>query len=139
MKKHIVAVCVVVFGLLAVAGAFGQGFTGPGSAPAAQGQAGGFTGPGNTASAQGQVVTVADAKKLWDDSRVTLQGTIVRQVSREHYIFRDSSGEITVEIDRKAWRGLTIGENDRVEIYGEVDHERRGAQVEIEVRSIRKL
>lgn len=128
MKKQLFVVCVILFGLITIFGASGQqGVTGTG---------GGYTGPGSTPNTTA-LITVAAAKDLRDDARVTLQGTVVSQLSREKYIFRDSSGEITVEIDRRVWGGLTIGENDRVEIYGEVDRERRGT--EIDVRTIKKL
>lgn len=121
MKKRIFMVCVAVLALLPLSGVFAQGYTGPGS----------------SAAPAGQLVTVADALKLRDDARVTLQGTIVRAVGREKYVFQDASGEINLEIDRRVWGALSVGENDRVEIYGEVDVDRRG--VEIDVRTIKKL
>ncbi|GHU63573.1 hypothetical protein FACS189445_6800 [Spirochaetia bacterium] len=85
----------------------------------------GFTGPGGNSSTrgQGQLVTALAAKNLPDDTRVILQGTIVQSLGDEKYTFRDSSGEIVIDIDRKVWRGLSVGINDRVEIYGEVDVE----------------
>lgn len=102
-------------------------------------QGGGFTGPGRDSNrrVQAEVVTVADAKNLADDTRIILRGTIVNSLGDEEYLFRDESGEIIVEIDRKVWQGLSVGENDRVEIYGEVDADRRGA--EIDVKTIRKM
>jgi uncharacterized protein (TIGR00156 family) len=102
-------------------------------------QNGGFTGPGRHAGTrgQGQLTTVAEAKNLADDARVILQGTIVHSLGDEEYTFKDESGEIIVEIDRKVWQGLSVGVNDRVEISGEVDADRRGA--EIDVRTIRKI
>ncbi len=139
MKKHIFAVCIVLFGLFAVTGVFAQGYTGPGGTAESQGS---YTGPGSSpARNAGGLVTVAELKDLRDDARVTLQGTIVNQLSREKYTFRDASGEVVVEIEREIWRRLseTIGENDRVEIFGELDKEHLGARIEIEVKSIRKL
>ncbi|GHV22456.1 hypothetical protein AGMMS49959_13310 [Planctomycetales bacterium] len=55
----------------------------------------------------------------------------------EKYLFQDSSGEIVIDIDRKVWRGLSVGISDRVEIYGEVDVEH--GEVEIDVKTIRKI
>jgi uncharacterized protein (TIGR00156 family) len=102
-------------------------------------QSGGFTGPGRHDSRRGQaqLVTVADAKALPDDTSVILQGTIVDSLGDEEYTFRDESGDIVIEIDRRVWNGLSVGANERVEIYGEVDADRRGA--EIDVRTINKL
>lgn len=128
MKKQMFVIWVVLFVLLPIFGACGQeGLTGPG---------GGFTGPGSNPNTT-TVITVAAAQSLRDDARVTLQGTIVSQLSREKYNFRDSTGEIVVEIDRRVWGSLTISETDLVEIYGEIDRERRGT--EIDVKRIRKL
>ncbi|MDR0867144.1 MAG: NirD/YgiW/YdeI family stress tolerance protein [Planctomycetota bacterium] len=76
-------------------------------------------------------------KKLPDDTMVILQGTIIQSLGDEKYLFRDSSGEIVIDIDRKVWRGLSAGINDRVEIYGEVDVEH--GDIEIEVKTIRKI
>jgi uncharacterized protein (TIGR00156 family) len=82
-------------------------------------------------------VTVNDAKNLSHDSWVILTGNIVYSLPKLHdYTFRDSSGEITVDIGPKEWRGLSVGESDRVEISGEVKRER--GQVFIKVHAIRK-
>ena len=98
----------------------------------------GFTGPGSKSNTrQYQTVTVSQAKTLPDDSLVVLTGNIIQSLGDEKYTFRDSTGDITIEIDRKIWRGLSVGVSDLVEISGEVDIER--GRVEIEVKSIRKL
>ena len=91
----------------------------------------GYTGPGLSP------VTVADAKNLRDDSPVVLQGKIEMFLGNEKYLFTDSTGTITVEIDNRLWAGLSINQNDTVEISGEVDKNFRG--VEIEVNSIKKI
>jgi uncharacterized protein (TIGR00156 family) len=98
---------------------------------AANAQQGGYRGPGVAA------ITVAEAKNLRDDSPVVLQGKIERFLGDEKYLFSDDSGNITVEVDDKIWGGLSIDQNDVVEITGEVDRDRRG--VEIEVKTIRKM
>ena len=82
-------------------------------------------------------VTVAEALNLPRNSWVTLSGYIIRRQRDEYYTFRDSTGEITVEIDRDVWRGLSVDASDRVVISGEVEIERR--QVTVDVKAIRKL
>jgi Uncharacterized conserved protein len=91
---------------------------------------GGYVGPG---TAQ---VTVAEALKLGDDAWVTLTGKIERQIEHEKYQFSDGTGTITVEIDDKRWRGLTVGPEDTVIISGEVDMDL--GRREIEVKRIAK-
>ena len=68
-----------------------------------------------------QAITVSEIRNLPHDSWVTLSGNIINSLpGGRHYTFRDSSGEIIVEIDWRVWRGLYVGVSDRVEIGGEV-------------------
>jgi uncharacterized protein (TIGR00156 family) len=90
----------------------------------------GYIGPGLTP------VTVNAAKKLRDDSPVTLHGKIDRFLGDEKYLFSDNSGSVIIEVDRILWRGLIISETDMVEITGEIDKDFDG--VEIDVSSIKK-
>lgn len=106
------------------------GYVGPSSNTTSQ--QGGFTGPKSTGA-----VTVVQAKQMRDDSKVVLRGTIVKQLGHEKYLFKDNTGEITIEIDDDDWHGLTIGPNDQVEIFGEVDKDWNS--VEIDVDSVRKV
>lgn len=93
-------------------------------------QGGGYTGPGPAIS------TVEQAKDMRDDTHVTLRGRIVQHLGGEHYLFRDETGTINVEIDNKRWQGQNVGPNDTVEIYGEV--EKDWSELEIEVDRIVK-
>ena len=99
--------------------------------PANQDNYGDFTDP------QG-ANTVAGALKVWDDTMVTLKGNIIRQVAHEKYEFKDSTGVIIVEIDDDKWYGLSVGPNDVVEIYGEVDSEIYRKN-EIDVKFVKKV
>ena len=110
---------------------FGYGFTGP---QGSSGQYGyGFTGPSQT-------VPVAQAQTYGHHSPVIIQGNIVQAIGGDMYIFRDSSGEITLRIGPREWQyyGSTISPSDTIEISGEV-HRRNWQQPEVHVRFIRKL
>ena len=111
---------------------FGAGFQ-DAKTPANQQNYGGFTGP----HAQG-ANTVAGALKASDDTMVTLKGNIIRQVAHEKYEFKDSTGVMIVEIDDDKWNGLSVGPNDVVEIYGEVDSEIYRKN-EVDVKFIKKV
>jgi len=82
-------------------------------------------------------ITINEARTLPHDSWVVLNGNIINALTtgRHNYLFRDSSGEITVDIGRKEWRGLSVSVSDRVEIYGEVKINR--GQIFIKVHAIR--
>jgi uncharacterized protein (TIGR00156 family) len=83
------------------------------------------------------LVTVDEAKSLKDDYPVVLRGKIERSLGDEKYLFTDETESIIVEIDNRLWRGLSVDQNDTVEITGEVD--RSFTSIEIEVSSIKKL
>jgi len=160
MEKYAVLFicCLVVFSAAAVHAQ--QGFTGPGanSFPPSPPRHGansplpprhgvnppppvirqGFTGPTLTQSQAvmvSQPITVIEARNLPHDSWVVLNGNIVNMLpGGGNYTFRDSSGEITVDIGPKEWRGLSVGVSDRVEIYGEIKIHR--GQISIKVHAI---
>lgn len=90
-----------------------------------------FTGPG----AGGASTTVQAIKSMRDDSHVVLTGHIVSRIGGEKYVFKDSTGEITVEIDDKYFYGRDISPNDTVRIMGEVDKD-FGRAPEIDVKSL---
>lgn len=129
MKKTLLIAALLTVGCTGVLAQQG-GYTGPTTTATKHG--GGYTGPKSTG-----VMTVAQAKQMRDDSKVTLRGTIVKQLGDEKYLFKDSTGEITIEIDDDDWNGLAVGANDQIEIYGEVDKDWNS--VEIDVDSVRKV
>jgi uncharacterized protein (TIGR00156 family) len=90
----------------------------------------GFRGPGP------DVVTVDAAKGLRDDYPVVLRGRIERFLGDEKYLFTDETGSIIIEIDNRLWHGLSVDQNDTVEITGEVD--RGFMRTEIEASGIKK-
>ena len=128
MKKKVLFLAVGLLALVIFTTHAQQGgYSGPGT----QGTQGGFGGPGASP------VSVAQALTLRDDSPVILRGRIVRFLGDEKYTFTDSTGSITIEIDRRTWGTLSVNENDTVEISGEIDRELN--RVEVEVATIRKI
>lgn len=112
----------------------GNGFIGPGTSATTsttQTTNGGFKGP------MDGFVSVADALKKSDDSRVILQGYIIKQLDDKHYEFKDDSGVITVEIKPTRWQNQTITPKDKIEIIGEIDKD--WTSTEVEVKSLRKI
>lgn len=112
-------------------------FVGPGSksgAPA--GLKGGFHGPVSGAKAE----TAAGAKNLSDNSPVVLVGNIVSKVagSKKKYMFRDSSGEIILEISPKIFKGMDVTPANTVRVSGKVDQD-FGQEPEVEVKDLELL
>jgi len=99
----------------------------------------GFTGPGSNNNTQyvmgSRPVTVMEARSFPNDSFVLLNGNIINMLpGGKNYTFRDSTGEIAVEIGTKEWRGLSVVPGDSVVIYGEVKIHR--GYVSIKVHAI---
>lgn len=95
---------------------------------------GGFKGP----ASQNNESTVQQAKNMRDDSRVTLTGKIVSRIGGDKYIFRDATGEITIDLDDEDFRGQTVTPQNTVRIFGEIDKE-FGHGTEVDVKSLQVL
>lgn len=78
-----------------------------------------FEGPGSTID----ITTVAQAQKASDDTPCAIDGYIVEKIPNKHdkYLFRDATGQLTVEIKDKMFEGRTITPNTHVRITGKVD------------------
>ena len=134
MKKHkiFIIICLVFF--LSSASSYAQeGFTGPQV---------GFTGPSaestNNSGPYYQAVTIAQAMTLPNNSRVVLTGNLLNSPRRNYYTFRDTTGEIVIEIEQKYWGGISAGPNDRVQIYAKLEKKRDG-RIEVETAIIRRI
>jgi len=72
-----------------------------------------------------------------DDQHATLRGFIVSHDGGEHYTFADDSGRMKVEIDAKHFPpGVKIDDKVRVEITGELDKDRFGNKIELDVKRL---
>lgn len=120
MKKNI-----LIAGLLVASTSAFAEFTGM-----TQTQQGGFTGPSISKT------TVEKAKTFKDDMPVVLEGNIIEHLGKDKYLFRDQTGDITIEIDHNNWRGVQVSPKDNVIINGEVDKD--WTTIEIDVDSIIK-
>ncbi len=83
------------------------------------------------------VSPVRQVLEMKDDSYVTMQGHIIKQTGKEKYLFQDSTGSITVEIDDEDWNGTSVSPSDTVEITGEVDRNFFSSEVDADI--IKKL
>lgn len=77
------------------------------------------------------VKSVAAIKEAEDNAIMVIEGQIIKQVGKDDFIFKDATGEVEVEVSKKAWRGQTITPNDTVEIRGKIDKEWNKTEVEV--------
>jgi uncharacterized protein (TIGR00156 family) len=98
----------------------------------------GFTGPGPESGLV--ITTISEANRLPDDSPVLLRGRIIKSLNRQNtkLKFRDNTGEVVVKIERHIWNGVSVNDNDTVDIFGYTDR-KAGELKEIKVRTIKKL
>lgn len=87
-----------------------------------------FTGSG-ASTAPSTVAAVKDARL---GSDITLEGNIIERQRDDYYTFRDATGDIRVEIERRVWRGREVGPEQKVRITGEIDRGWRGRYIEVE-------
>ena len=93
-----------------------------------------FTGPG----ASGRAATVAQVEQARLGSYVTLTGHIVNHQRSSYYTFRDSTGDIRVEIESDVWNNRQVGPDTKVRVLGEVDRGRSGRYIEVKSLEIVK-
>jgi len=71
-------------------------------------------------------MTVEEARSQPIDTYVLVTGSIVAHLREEHYTFRDSTGDIRVEIPDGVWAGRPVSPENRVQLVGEVDRNSAG-------------
>lgn len=93
-----------------------------------------FIGEGGTT----EVTTIKNAIELRDDSRVIVEGHIVKQLKNELYLFKDATGEVEMEIDDEDFRNIKISADDKVRITAEVDSDWTTTSLEAEYVELAK-
>lgn len=81
-----------------------------------------FVGP----AAGGPAMTVADAAAARAGVYLTLEGAIASHLREDYYLFRDSTGEIRVEIEPEVFAGRRVTPETRLRLLGEVDRNSAG-------------
>lgn len=122
--KNIFAVSALVLAM----GVYGNAMAQNASAPV-----GGFQGPGIAPS------TVAQALEMSDETAVVLVGTIEKSLGNEKYLFKDTTGTVTIEVDNEDWKGLNVAPKDVIEIKGEVDKEMmKDVKIDVDMVTLKK-
>jgi len=88
-----------------------------------------FVGPGTTVET---VTSVKGALDMADDTKLVLEGTLVKQVHSEHYLFKDNSGEVVVEIEDKDFRKITVTPENKIRLKGEVDKDWTDVKIDVD-------
>lgn len=91
----------------------------------------------NTSSLE--LSTVVEVSQMEDDTKVMLEGFIGQQSGDDNYIFKDDTGEITIEVEEDTWRGQNVNEDIKVRIMGEYEKEANSEEIEVEWLEIIEL
>ncbi|MFB2537661.1 MULTISPECIES: NirD/YgiW/YdeI family stress tolerance protein [unclassified Acinetobacter] len=75
---------------------------------------------------------VSQLAKLPNDSKVILQGQLVKDLGNEHYLFKDSTGETPVKIEKELWIGGGFVPDEHVALKVEVENENNKVEVKAE-------
>ena len=79
---------------------------------------------------QAAITSVEKVLKMPDDSFVTIEGNIVKQVGNEKYLVQSGKSCIVVEIDDELLMNVTVTPKNRVRISGEVDRDFKSIELE---------
>lgn len=90
---------------------------------------------GGFSDASAKIMTVAEVKKLPDDTYVTVTGYLTERIGDDEYNFTDGKNDITVEIDDKYWQGQHVTPKDKIIINGRIDKGFTG--ISIDAKSVR--
>ncbi|WP_149707462.1 NirD/YgiW/YdeI family stress tolerance protein [Campylobacter concisus] len=79
------------------------------------------------------VISVKDALKLNDDTKVVLEGKIKSHLKSDKYEFIDKNGDvIVVEIDNDKWGNITVNEDTPLRIRGEIDKDLTKTEIDVD-------
>lgn len=95
-----------------------------------------YTGPGTTAKFY-TIKEIKDKATRLDrsDELVKIKGYIIKQINKDTYEFKDNSGTILVDIDKKTLPTKPFNDKTELILIGEVDHDML-EPVEIEVDEV---
>ena len=86
----------------------------------------------NTSIAGLNIVAVKSLKNLSDDASVVLEGYVIKQTREEHYMFKDDTGQIEIDVDEDILKGVKLTPGIKVRISGEVDKNDNGVSVDVD-------
>ena len=82
--------------------------------------------------AASNVTTVKSVAKMKDDSKVKLEGHIIKKLASEHFLFKDATGRIEIEIDDEDFGGIIVKPEIKIRIIGEVDRDSTSTTIDVD-------
>jgi uncharacterized protein (TIGR00156 family) len=93
-----------------------------------------YTGPGAKVDFSTVKEVIDNASKLdKSDKQVKLNGFVTEQINNDTFWFKDSTGKIRVEIEKKQIPAMPFNEKTELIIIGEVDYDLlEGCEIEVD-------
>lgn len=80
-----------------------------------------------------ETISIKEALKLNDDTKVVLEGKIKSHIKSDKYEFIDKNGDvIVVEIDNNKWGNITANEDKPLRIRGEIDKDLMKTEIDVD-------
>lgn len=76
------------------------------------------------------LTSIEKVLKMPDESFVTIEGNIVKQIGNEKYLVQSGKSSIVVEIDDELLMNITVTPKNKVRISGEVDKDFKSIELE---------
>lgn len=76
------------------------------------------------------ITTIDKVLKMPDESFVTIEGNIIKQIGNEKYLVQSGKSTIIVEIDDELLMNITVTPQNKVRISGEVDKDFKSIELE---------
>ena len=93
-----------------------------------------YTGPGATVELYTVKKVIDNASKLdKSDKQIKVKGFVIEQINNDTFWFKDTTGKIRVEIEKKQIPDISFNEKTEVIIIGEVDYDLlEGSEIEVD-------
>ena len=87
------------------------------------------------------IVKVSDVMGMKEGKSIWLQGNITRKIDKDHYAFKDDTGEIRIRIPKMVLKGNEIPTDQTIKIFGKIEKNdfisrKRNIPPEIKVKKI---
>lgn len=87
------------------------------------------------------IVKVSDVMGMKEGKNIWLQGKITRNIDKDHYAFKDDTGEIRVRISKTILKKNDVSADQTIKIFGKIEKNdfisrKRNIPPEIKVRKI---
>lgn len=78
------------------------------------------------------VTKVEQVRTARHGERVSLKGSLTKEVRMAQYLFKDKTGEVRVRIQRELWRGREITAKTLLRLRGKIQSDVRGRFVNVD-------